>query len=272
MPDVVGTGLAYWLEDTGEWDQLILGGATWPGVWEIRGDGVERDIDLKKSKGSDQATLEDNGYKNGKFDAVGIIYNDDQWRELQALLPDVHPRRKGGDRKALQIIHPQVNVLGIDSAYLTKIRIPELDKTHGGPMVITLSFIEWVPKPKKVDNASGGGAGGQCGPKWQAAKNAVDIAAAQLAVAQASYDALGPNDVDAVTALMLAQQGHAFAQADLLMTPCSSSGNSAQAEDCPPGRNCIEETTVEEANAGLWDADGETPTGAADDLGGFDVF
>lgn len=263
MADVVGTGLAYWLEDSGEWDQLILGGTNWPGIWEIQGEGVERDIDLKKSKGSDQATLKDEGYRNGKFDAVGIIYNDEQWRQLQSLLPEVHPRRKGGDRKALQIIHPQVNVLGIDSAYLTKIRIPELDRTRGGPLVVTLSFIEWVPKPKKVDNASGGA----CGPKWQAAKNAVDIAKTLLTVAEAAKDA-APENVDAVTSWMLALQGYSFAQADLATTPCRSTGNSAQAEGCPEGiERCIDETTVEQADAGLWGD--ESPTGAADGLGDF---
>jgi hypothetical protein len=155
------SGLAYWADGLSDWDELILGGVKWPGIWSVTGAGVSRKIDLKKSKGADQATLKDEGYKNAKLTATGVLHSAEQWQQLQQVLPDVHPRRQGGDRQPLQLIHPAANLLGIDSVYLTGIKVPTIDAPKGGPLTIVLDFIEWTPKPKPVKNASGQSGGGK---------------------------------------------------------------------------------------------------------------
>ncbi len=156
----IATGLQFWTEPDNDWDKLVLGGTVWPGVIaDISGDAVARKLDIKKSKGSDKATIKDEGNTNAKFKVTLTIWTEAQWRELQALIPDVHPRRKGGDRRPLQIINPQINLLGINEAYLISIPIPKLDRFKGGPLSFTMGFLEWVPNPKPVRNASGTGKG-----------------------------------------------------------------------------------------------------------------
>lgn len=253
MADVVGTGLPFWTDDDGDWDTLILGGTVWPGIWELSGDGVSRDIDVKKSKGSDTATLKDEGYQNAKFTATGTIWTAEQFSELQAILPEIHPRRKGGDRQALQIVHPAANLLGIDSVYLKGIKMPALDGPKGGPMTIVLDLIEWVPKPVVPKNTSGG-----CGKAYYDAQKGLAAAVALLASAKAMYDS-DPTNAGYATAYTLAVQGKAFAAAEAATTPCSNSGNKAVAD-------LNDEDLSGSADAGLGD-DGEDPTGAADGLG-----
>jgi len=153
----VATGLQFWTEPDNDWDKLVLGGVVWPGVIsDISGDAVARNLDIKKSKGSDNATITDEGNTNAKFSVTLTIWTDAQWRELQERIPEVHPRRKGGERKPLQIINPQLNLLGINEAYLISIPIPKLDRFKGGPLDFTMGFLEWVPNPKPVKVNTGG--------------------------------------------------------------------------------------------------------------------
>jgi len=260
----LGTGLAFWTDADGDWDTLVLGGTVWPGIWEISGDGVKRDIDLKKEKGSDKATLKDEGYKNAKIEAVGTIWTLAQWRELQQILPEVHPRRDGGDRQALQIIHPGANLLGIDSVYLTGIKVPSLDKAKGGPLQVTLSLIEWTPTPKPVKEASGtgGGAGGAntyC-TEYQQTLQWLNSTQASYSEIAASAEA-NPDDegLAAAQQAMLAQV--VAAQNALLLVQCPPRQGKSTSE-------LSEEDLSGEADAGLGDG-GETPANTANDLSGF---
>jgi len=256
MADVVGTGLPYWTDDEGEWDKLILGGTPWPGIWELSGDGVKRNIDLKKSKGADTATLKDEGYKNAKFTAVGTIWNREQFKELQAILPEVHPRRKGGDRQALQIIHPAANLLGIDSVYLTGIKMPKLDGPKGGPLTITITFIEWTPKPKTPKSTGGG-----CGKAYYDSQQGVAVATSLVNVSNAVL-AANPGDVDAINSSFAAQRALLVAISAASSTPCNNKGNQAKTESGD------QEDLSGNAAAGISGPDDpDNPKGAADDAG-----
>lgn len=153
---IIGTGLSWWGDAVNDWDTLVLGGETWPGIATVTGSGVARKLDVKRKKGADVGTLKDEGYINGKLSIELRIWTQDQWRELQRLLPIIHPRRKGGDRKPLQIIHPVANLLGIENVYTEKLPIPSLDKGKG-IMVFSFDVIEWTDVAKEVKNASGTG-------------------------------------------------------------------------------------------------------------------
>lgn len=160
----LATGLQFWTEPDNDWDRLVLGGTVWPGVViDISGDAVARKLDIKKAKGSDKATIKDEGNTNAKFSVTLSIFTDTQWQELQERIAEVHPRRIGGDRRPLQVINPQINLLGINEAYLISIPIPKLDRPKGGPLEFTLGFLEWVPNPKVVKNSSGTGRGNSAG-------------------------------------------------------------------------------------------------------------
>ena len=158
MTVVVGNGLPFWTGND-DWQEMVLGGIRWPGIWTISGSGAVRNLDMKKAKGSDIATLKDEGYKNAALTATGTIWTAAQWKELQALLPEVHPRRYGGDRTPLQLVHPAANFIGVDSVYLRGISIPELDAAKGGPIIVELDFLEWTPAPKPVTKGTGTGTG-----------------------------------------------------------------------------------------------------------------
>jgi hypothetical protein len=260
MADIVGSGVPFWTDDTAEWDTLILGGTVWPGIWEISGEGVQRKIDLKKSKGSDKATLKDEGYKNAKLTATGTIWTAEQLSELQAILPEVHPRKSGGDRTAMQLIHPAANLIGIDSVYLTGIKVPRLDGPKGGPLTVELSLIEWVPTPKPVKNASGGGGGQatcmQLGEYRQAAEW---LQSALLNFGEVSAAAAASPDDQGLAAVAAAAEAQvAAARATLNAIRCPTPANQPQSDDA-------DESLVDEALDGIADL-GETVLDAIDGL------
>jgi len=161
----VATGLTWWHDADGfTWDRLHLAGETWPGLWVVTGQGVSRKLDVKRVKGSDQATIADEGYNPSKMTLNGTIWTREQWRDLQKLLPLIHPKRKGGSRTPLQIIHPQANFLGVDNVYVESIGNPDLDRSTG-IMTISIGVLEWVPVPKPVKKSTGKGAGKSAKPK-----------------------------------------------------------------------------------------------------------
>lgn len=147
------SGLPYWLDSTDDaWDTLRLGGFTFPGIVEVDGD-VSRDIEQKKAKGQDNPTITDNGYNAAKVKIVLRIYSQTQWTELQSLVPEIHPRRKGGIRNPVELIHPAPNLLGVSSVYVTAIGFPKIDSDK--QLVMTIEAIEWIPAPPPVKKAVG---------------------------------------------------------------------------------------------------------------------
>jgi hypothetical protein len=159
VAEPVPVGIPHWddRDDPLVWDTLFLAGEIWPGVCEISGAGVSRKIDVKKSKGSDGATIKDEGYQPAKLTIRLTIYSENDWQLLQALLPSIHPKRKGGVRTPLEISNPQANLLGITQIYIDKIGIPKKPTSGDGLCVLDMSAIEWVPTPKPIK--TGGAAG-----------------------------------------------------------------------------------------------------------------
>jgi hypothetical protein len=154
-------GLPYWDDRDWPdgWDTLVLGEDIWPGSWEVSGPGVSRKIDVKKTKGEDGATMKDEGYQPARLTLTGTIWNQDQWNELQRLLPTIHPRKAGGSRTPLEIYHPQSSLLGITQIYIDKIGIPRKPTAGDGLLVLSMSALEWIPQPKPVKTGAGTSSG-----------------------------------------------------------------------------------------------------------------
>jgi hypothetical protein len=161
MSDQVLSAIPYWAEPTDPlaWDTLVLGGVTWPGVCDITGGGLVRKIDVKHAKGQDGATITDEGLEPAKLDITLTVYNQTDWQLLQELLPTVWPRKKGGERTPLEIVHPKAALLGIRYIYLTEVPIPEFDKAKQ-LLTVTLKCMEYVPQPAAPKKAAGTGTGG----------------------------------------------------------------------------------------------------------------
>ncbi len=143
-----------------EWDTLILGGEVFPGIASIGGSGLKRKIDIKKPKGSDGASLRDEGYEPARLAVELLIYSIADWDLLQALLPLINPRKKGGVRSPLVITHPITRSLGINSIYVDTIPIFDHDKRNQW-IKVRFTAIEWFPAPKPVKKAAGSGGSNQ---------------------------------------------------------------------------------------------------------------
>lgn len=139
-------GLPHWEDTTAPWDTLRLGVYVMPGVWKISGEGCARQVDHKKTKNKDGARIKDLGVLPARFSARGQMVSADDWAQLQVVLPDINPKKKGGLRFPLAIFHPAVAVLGITTIYVERVRPPEIDDR--GILEISIDIIEWTAEPK----------------------------------------------------------------------------------------------------------------------------
>lgn len=147
----------YWQDNTDvSWDLLVIADLEFVGFATLIG-GMDRDIQIKKPKGADGATMTDNGYNPAKFSITLKLVEQVDWDAYQNdLLPQIHPRRKGGSRTPVIVTHPAINVNGVSRVYFTQIGMPEI----GSDKIATvkLQCVEWFPAPRVVKKAAGKGA------------------------------------------------------------------------------------------------------------------
>lgn len=146
----------FWDDLFATWDKVRLGDTTLPGVCSVGG-SVKRDVEVKKSKGSDGATIKDNGYTPAPVAVEWRIYTAEQWLAAQEFIPTIHPRTKGGDRRAVAIGHPAPNLLGVDTIYVKEITFPEV--TGEKEISIRITAVEWSEEPKKPKPGGYAGSG-----------------------------------------------------------------------------------------------------------------
>lgn len=135
------------------WDTVIIADCIFPGVVTVGGAGLKRKLDIKSAKGSDGATLTDNGIEPGKLTVELLIYNNYDWEQLQGLLPIISPRKKGGTRQATTIFHPLCSLLNITKIYIDSVPFPEFDKRNQF-LRFKFTAVEWFPAPKPVKKPS----------------------------------------------------------------------------------------------------------------------
>lgn len=153
--------LPFWYNDFDPlaWDTIFLGGELFPGIANVTGPGLKRKVDVKKPKGSDGASLRDEGIEPARLEIELLIYNISDWEDLQGKLPIITPRKKGGLRTPLSIVHPLTRLLGINNIYIDSIPFPELDKSTGF-LSVRFTAIEWYPAPKPVKTGKAAGTSG----------------------------------------------------------------------------------------------------------------
>jgi hypothetical protein len=141
-------GLAHWDDPDAPWDRLTLGDHVMPGVWEITGGECARQVDHKKTKDKDGARIRDLGLIPPRMAARGRLTSREDWDELQKIMPDIHPKKKGGIKFPLAIFHPAVALLGVSQIYVERIRPPEI---KDGVLEIQIDMIDFGdPKETKV--------------------------------------------------------------------------------------------------------------------------
>lgn len=139
--------LPHWDDEWEDWDTVILGSHRLPGVWTPERGDVKRVYDLKKSPGRDGALVKDEGYENGQIRLIGQFISADDWRAMQRVADEIHPKRKGKAREPLAIQHPALAFLSIFEVKVTGVSVPQLDN---GVMTVEIEVVEYVKEPKKA--------------------------------------------------------------------------------------------------------------------------
>lgn len=140
----------FWGGDAGEqraWDTCEIDGITIENVTVTC--PKERDIDVKKSPGSDAATFSDKGYVPSKVTIEVQINTRDEWNHwCGTVLPALDPQKLGGLKKPLRFVHPEANARGINVIYIAKIKGDKPSASKGKKE--TIEAVHWVPKPKET--------------------------------------------------------------------------------------------------------------------------
>jgi len=139
--------IPFWYDEAGgsPWDRLQLGKHVMPGVWSIEAT-CERDINVKKSKGKDGARMKDRGYQPASITLTGKLSTQEEWEALQRILPELHPRKKGGKRNQITAQHPALALMGLSEIYVKSIKAPTV---ADGVMTLPIEAIEYTAEPKK---------------------------------------------------------------------------------------------------------------------------
>ena len=143
----------HWDVDGGwvAWEKVSLGGFELPGLVDVGG-SKSRKVDIKEVKGSDGATITDNGYEPAKVTIDLRIRTPEELATWELVFRVIDPRRKGATSEPWSIAHPAVNMIGITSIFVQTIDVPKLSN---GVLSIKLQCVEWFPGPKKQRAGAG---------------------------------------------------------------------------------------------------------------------
>jgi hypothetical protein len=168
-------------QDASAWWTAQIGEFVLPGICTCEGFDRAQELDEKKSKGNDGATLEDNGRPLAK----GVIHQEitaADWPLAHKIMQSLDPQQKGAVRQPQALIHPHPNALGVTQIRVRKVSITPPTAVAG--MVINYDCIEWTPQPKPakakktVNEGSGTSIRFEDGPDGIAAMRAWELAQA----------------------------------------------------------------------------------------------
>jgi hypothetical protein len=95
--------------------------------------------------GKDGVTTTHLGYKAAEVNVDVQVWTAKQFEVLQKIVQLFRPKR-GETPKALDAIHPQLEVYGIKQVYIFNVSAPSYNKSEGYKM--TLQLREWWPETK----------------------------------------------------------------------------------------------------------------------------
>jgi hypothetical protein len=144
----------YWQDDPDAWDKISIAGSPFPGLAKVKASSG-RKIDVKPVRGRDGARMKDAGYENAKIDVEIRVSTKADYDLLQPRIDAIHPRQKGTARNPVDVAHPSLSMIGIASAYVTKIHAPEI---ANDTVTIKIEMLEWTPQPRSRPRQSGGSA------------------------------------------------------------------------------------------------------------------
>jgi hypothetical protein len=146
----------FWEEEPEVWDTLHIGGQRMPGLASISGT-ASRKMDTRSAAGADGARVRDRGYEPAALDVQIRVWTQEQLDDLEERIEALHPRQRGTERTPVDVAHPALSLLGIRSAYVTAIGVPQIS---GGVMTMQIQLLEWTPTPRPAPRPSNASAGG----------------------------------------------------------------------------------------------------------------
>jgi len=141
-------------EEIPEWDKVYLAGIRVPGIVSWPEGDREYDLDTKKAQGQKGAKTKQTGKGNDEISFTISLVTQDDWEEWKSLLAIIAPQDQKPLGNPVAILHPAVNVMGVDKVILRKVSYPKKGSTVG-VCEIKLKFQQWGP-PNKVGVKTGG--------------------------------------------------------------------------------------------------------------------
>lgn len=133
----------FWYTNPDAWDTCFLGGVALPGVAQVK-TALKRKIDKKSGPGDRGGTLADKGQELSDISISLQLWEDFHLSAWETFLAKNLPK-KGQKPQALDIAHPQTQLLGIKSVYITD--ISSLTPGDVGVFEVELSCVEFAPLP-----------------------------------------------------------------------------------------------------------------------------
>ena len=123
-------------------DSFVVGGMTSPGVSELDGVSLSRQIDERKGFGSIGAYTVVKGQKLAKFSASITLTTSEEFAEWESFIDVLRRFNPRADRiRGLSFSHPQTDQLGIQSVTVEEISSPK-QADDMGRWVGVIKFVE----------------------------------------------------------------------------------------------------------------------------------
>jgi hypothetical protein len=135
----------FWADSPESFDLVILGDILIPGICTVTFD-VGVDLEQSKTKGTNLGTLKDQGKKLTPIDVEVQLVTRQNWIDWQKIVPRLNPRRADATRIPMQIVHADVNLMGITEVLVETIACGAASSLSG--KVYTIHLIEYAEAPK----------------------------------------------------------------------------------------------------------------------------
>jgi hypothetical protein len=133
--------------------QLTIAGVIVPGLVTFTGE-LGRKLDVKNAKGSDGATITDDGADPETIEIQVIIWNAEQWTKFWTeVAPLVNPNNTKGKLAPVDVSHPVLYIVGVKRAYVEKMSLPKPGKIPQ-TQEFTIRMRGWRPEPKNPTSKS----------------------------------------------------------------------------------------------------------------------
>lgn len=155
----------FWETAPDQYDAIMLGSDTFVifSPTRVRIDGeLSVKFDVKEAPGTDGASITYRGYTPAKVDVTWALYTEDMLRDFESLLPDIRPKPGKTAPKPIEIVHPQLALYNLHKFFVEK--MPLLKKAGSGIYDVTLSCVEFFPKPKSSKKGGSGKKNGGIAP------------------------------------------------------------------------------------------------------------